>query len=671
MMRSLGDLLRRTSYLAFLIVAALRTFWRDGHPWREWRQDILRRLGLGLPSVPRSIWVHGEGMGEFNAAGPLLERLTQACPDHVLVLTTSRPQSLEWLTVRYPQAICLTLPWDLPGVAARVFRCLNPHLLVLLEFADGFCPGLAQRAQQTKVPVIVVNGRTLPTVQPRRYHVARSLGINSLIFPVVHRYCVQNTLTQAMLEAQGVDEERIHLTGNLKYDCHPTLIPALETERLRHPLEIDAGPVLMAACVHPEEERLVLEVFSALRRRHPDLTLILAPLNLGQVPAIEALFSQRGYPVVRRSRPQEGAPGVLIVDTYGELARFYALANVVILGGSLTPQGTGHSLIEPAAQGCAVVIGPYFSSQQEMVEQFSAAGAVMQAAPAHLVGLVDSLLRDAHRREQLGKRAQACVEEGIGATERTWAALQSLLPAPDRLPQQPSVLWKAALKWFSLTSVGQSLLQMRANRILSWADLYQYLGHPHTILCLGNGPSSEDPRLWDLEFDVVFRVNWRWRKRTFLPYADVVFTGDHRTLSHCFETTFGFRTIEEETLVLLQSLARRRWERIPCVTLERLQSFINEDNWPARPTNGAVMIASAAALQPQRLVIAGIDLFAHSEGSYPGEAASNRYAPMHARDVEIEILRRVLSEYRGELIVLSEPLQHALGLPGDSIRRAA
>lgn len=202
----------------------------------------------------------------------------------------------------------------------------------------------------------------------------------------------------------------------------------------------------------------------------------------------------------------------------------------------------------------------------------------------------------------------------------------------------------------------------RGRRCDGWEALAERLGRPATILCLGNGPSSEDPRLAGIAHDALFRVNWRWLERGLLTQPDMVFVGDLRTTSKVRDCVFGFRTVAWESEVLLRHLllngSLRRLEYFTC---ERASPFLNDDRWPAHPTNGVVMVATAAALNPRRLVVAGIDLYLDPRGRYPGDATPDNDLPqMHSREVELEILERSLADFEGEVTILSEPLRGAL-----------
>ena len=203
------------------------------------------------------------------------------------------------------------------------------------------------------------------------------------------------------------------------------------------------------------------------------------------------------------------------------------------------------------------------------------------------------------------------------------------------------------------------LLAAKVQRIDGVAALRQALDHPRTILCLGNGPSSEDPAIAEVRFDRLFRVNDMWLKRGLLTEPDMVFTGSKGALLSVKDAIFGLHTVKSEARLLVAPLLRPLSWGFRYATIERLGLFISEPRWDAvRPTNGAIMLATAVALQPERLVISGIDLFSHPAGTYPGDTQTpNAYTPGHNAESELAVLLEALSLYRGELVILSAALR--------------
>ncbi len=269
-----------------------------------------------------------------------------------------------------------------------------------------------------------------------------------------------------------------------------------------------------------------------------------------------------------------------------------------------------------------------------------------------------------HVTGRLGQEGAADAGRCDDGSRRTIAALG---PAIASIPAPPAGTTDRTaprrMDRLARTNIGRFVVATRQGRRCDgWDALNTRLGNPATILCLGNGPSSEDPRLADVAHDALFRVNWRWLERGVLTRPDMVFVGDLRTTARVRGCVFGFRTLTWEAEVLLRQLllvgSLRRLEHF---TYERASAFLSDASWPAHPTNGAVMVATAAALKPRRLVLSGIDLYLDPRGRYPGDAApENDFPQMHSREVELEILERVLADYVGELWIMNDSLREAL-----------
>lgn len=253
--------------------------------------------------------------------------------------------------------------------------------------------------------------------------------------------------------------------------------------------------------------------------------------------------------------------------------------------------------------------------------------------------------------------------------------IHALEPIVASLPP-PSDSWKMEpvrrnfrLHQLAQTPLGRIVAANRSRRRLdSWEALRKQLHYPDTILCLGNGPSSEDPRLFDFKYDALFRVNFRWQERGMFTEPDMVFVGSPLTTARVRSCVYGFRTIAWESEMMLRHLLLdRSLRRLVHFTYERVSPLLNDGAWPCAPTNGAVMVATAVGLRPRRLILAGIDLFSDARGRYPGDTVGeNDYPQMHSRNVDVEVLARVLADYRGETVILNDLLREELSARLDS-----
>jgi hypothetical protein len=213
------------------------------------------------------------------------------------------------------------------------------------------------------------------------------------------------------------------------------------------------------------------------------------------------------------------------------------------------------------------------------------------------------------------------------------------------------------------STVFRFLLRVVAGRaVRSIGELRERLGKPSHILCLGNGPSSEDPRLSSISWDCLFRVNWIWQSRGILVNPSVVFTadldlpcGDPRPIVILPNETAGMP-------VLRNHCFRLRPPRQGYGFADRLLSPSWERPGKAMPSNGALMIGVAAALAPDRITISGMDLYSHPEGRYPGDpVAVDGYSRDHSRITDLEFISEALGSYHGVLAILSDALSDGLG----------
>jgi 3-deoxy-D-manno-octulosonic-acid transferase len=192
-----------------------------------------------------------------------------------------------------------------------------------------------------------------------------------------------------------------------------------------------AGPVLVCGSTVEGEEPLLLKAFENLLVQHPRAVMVLAPRHPERFGAVAALLEQMSIRFWRRSL-WNGEPftgGVFLVDTIGELAALYGLADVAFVGGSLVPHG-GHNIIEPAQHRVAIVVGNHTENFRDIVRLFQSRDALLVAGPAELPLVLLELLANPADRRALGQRAAETMRSQIGATARTVGELQELMARP-------------------------------------------------------------------------------------------------------------------------------------------------------------------------------------------------------------------------------------------------
>jgi 3-deoxy-D-manno-octulosonic-acid transferase len=244
----------------------------------------------------------------------------------------------------------------------------------------------------------------------------------------VDLFLAQTSEDARRLQAIGATAERVRISGNLKFDI-PAPVPATIVENARATIEASsAGPVLVCGSTVDGEESLLLKAFENVLVQYPRAVMILAPRHPQRFEAVAAMLEQLSIRFHRRSAWNgEGlSGGVLLLDTIGELAALYALADIAFVGGSLVPRG-GHNIIEPAKYGVATVVGNHTENFRDIVSLFQSRDAVRIVGPAELPLVFLDLLANDAERAALGKRAAETLRSQTGAIERAVGELQKLL----------------------------------------------------------------------------------------------------------------------------------------------------------------------------------------------------------------------------------------------------
>jgi 3-deoxy-D-manno-octulosonic-acid transferase len=251
---------------------------------------------------------------------------------------------------------------------------------------------------------------------------------------VIDLFLAQTEEDARRLRDIGAPDARVRVSGNLKFDVPlPTMPPIVAS--LRTALG-DAGPVIVCGSTVEGEETLLLRAFENIRASHPRATMILAPRRPERFTEVARLLESLGVRFWRRSlwNGDVLTGGVLLVDTIGELAALYALADIAFVGGSLVPRG-GHNIIEPAQHGVPIVVGNHTENFRDIVGLFQSRDAVRVVGPAELPLVFMELISNPAARADLGRRAGEALRSQTGATQRTADALEGQLKsASDRQP---------------------------------------------------------------------------------------------------------------------------------------------------------------------------------------------------------------------------------------------
>lgn len=384
------------------------------------------RLGLRASRVPggRTAWIHAVSVGEAMAAVPLVEALHARHPEWPLVVSTVTETGASLVRARLGGvATHRYFPLDFPGAVRRVIDALDPALLVCME--TELWPNVLRELGRRGVPVMIANGR-LSDRSFRRYARVRPL-VRSMLAQV-RVLAMQSDEHARRVLMLGAPPERVVVTGNLKHDAGPAGEGAAELWRRLLGL-VPGRPAWIAGSTHRGEEEAVIAAHEAARARCPGLALVLAPRHPDRVAEVMALLRARGLPAVRRSALPGAGMGdrVVVLDTVGELAALYSVADVVFVGGSLVDTG-GHNLLEPARLGRPVLVGPYTSNFREIAGSLlEVGGAAVVRDGEELGARLAELLADAGRRAAMGEAGRRAAAARHGALSRTIELIEQLV----------------------------------------------------------------------------------------------------------------------------------------------------------------------------------------------------------------------------------------------------
>lgn len=393
------------------------------------RRGVLARLGAELserfgagPVAPEGrpvVWVHAASAGEVSAAAPLVKALAARPTKPFIVMTTTTSAGRERAASLPGLGAAAVAPLDAWPCVSRFLSRARPDAVVLIE--TELWPHAIELPARRGAPVFLVNGRISDRSWPR-YRLARPLVASFLAR--LSRVCAQSEADAERFRALG---GKATATGNLKFDAGTPRPPHEESQRRVEALGWRGAPLFVAGSTHPVEEEAVLEAFLAVRKRFPDLKLVVAPRHVERAGQTCATFSASGLWVARWTDERPGKADVLVLDALGALAAFYPLARISFVGGTLAPIG-GHNVLEPALAGCPVIFGPYTQNTREPARLLESAGAGFTIdGPARLTEVLTGALAEPARASEQGRLARRTAEKLGGAVARTLAVLEDEL----------------------------------------------------------------------------------------------------------------------------------------------------------------------------------------------------------------------------------------------------
>lgn len=415
-MRFLYNLLLLLLSPLWLVYALARIV---GGSWRERWWERFGWLPIPPPTHKRRLWVHCVSVGETLAALPVLKALRKALPDYEIVLTTTTPTGQRTARDSAHQWVdyIAYFPLDLPFAVNRALSHIQPDALLLFETELWF--NLVHAQHRRGGLVLVLNGR----LSDRSFRRARYLrAFYRALLRCVDFACVQSPTDALRFIELGLLPSRVEVVGNTKFDQALEAADANPDEwRARLSLPPDAPVIVVGSTRTAEEERLVAEAYRLVRSALPPTCLVLAPRHLERIPEVESLLREQGLEPIRRTQlplPEGQHTQVVLVDTFGELAHLYCVADVAVVGGAFAPLG-GQNLFQPLAHGKPVFFGPHTHNFRDIAQLAKEAGVGFEVRTAgELAEGILRLLRDEKARQEIETRARELIARHQGAARR-------------------------------------------------------------------------------------------------------------------------------------------------------------------------------------------------------------------------------------------------------------
>ncbi len=386
---------------------AYRAHWGERFGWARYARTSGRPL----------VWVHAVSVGETRAAEPLIAALLARFPQHDILLTHMTPTGrdtgrafVERWSGRIEQVY---LPYDLPFAVRRFLRAFRPVVGIGMETETW--PNLLAVAREEDVPMVLVNARL------SEKSLRQAQRTPNLVKEAARNFALVLAQTEADAHRmRQVGAERIEVVGNLKFDFAP---PAELVERgLQWRAALGSRPVLLFASTREGEETLLLDALQSLVGQ---ARVLVVPRHPQRFEEVAGLLGSRGLRFARRSQLTEGAlplqtdVDVLLGDSMGEMAMYYAAADVALIGGSLLKLG-GQNLIEACAVGTPVVVGPHtFNFEQATADAIEAGAAVRVETAGEAVSQMLAIAENRARRAAMSDAARRFAAQHRGATQRT------------------------------------------------------------------------------------------------------------------------------------------------------------------------------------------------------------------------------------------------------------
>ena len=402
------------------------------------RKTVLHRLGLmPLPKAisqnrsqkrdNRPIWIHALSVGEVLSAVPLIKELKSCFKHQDIVFSASTKTGFEIANNLLKGNVdsIFFFPYDLLVSVKHIAAKVEPAIVIIVE--SDIWPNFLFEMKRRNVPVILVNARLS---KKSYFGYKRFLFFSKRLFLSFSKICVQSSEDAYRFSLLGIPSGRITVTGNIKFDQQYDFAGREEIEKLRQSLLVKPSQkILLAGSTHYGEEAILLDAFSRLKKKYPDLILIIVPRNPDRAKSVCRICKSAGLFAVTMSELEEKKPepDVIVVDRIGILKMLYATADIAFVGGSLVRCG-GHNPLEPAAFSRPIIFGPNMSDFADISDMLIRSdGAISVQDAEGIYNIVSELLTDNQKAGEMGSMAFKVFNANKGAVKKTLNIIEDVL----------------------------------------------------------------------------------------------------------------------------------------------------------------------------------------------------------------------------------------------------
>lgn len=402
------------------------------------RKTVLYRLGLmPLPKAIRQnrsqhphnrpIWIHALSVGEVLSAVPLIKELKSCFKHQYIVFSASTKTGFEIANKLFKENVdaIFFFPYDLLISVKHIAAKVEPAIVIIVE--SDIWPNFLFEMKRRNIPVILVNARL-----SRKSYFGYKLFLFFFkrLFLSFSKICVQSSEDARRFSLLGIPPARITITGNIKFDQQYDFAGREEMEKLRQSLLVKPSQkILLAGSTHYGEEAILLDAFSRLKKKYPDLILIIVPRNPDRAGSVCRICKSAGLFAVTMSDLEEkkSGPDVIVVDRIGTLKMLYAAADIAFVGGSLVRSG-GHNPLEPAAFSRPIIFGPDMSDFADISDMLISSGGAISVQDAEgIYDIVSELLTDNQKAGEMGSIALKVFNANKGAVKKTLNTIEHFL----------------------------------------------------------------------------------------------------------------------------------------------------------------------------------------------------------------------------------------------------